>query len=690
MKEKIDSDDEENDYIVNNNKKLDKNALIINNRLSLSSDSLNEKEEKEEKEEKIEKIEKIEKNYNEEERLSLSDEYEVNGDNPQNKKDIKMGSKILCPSKKCYSNAIINVNPYFFEINSNCGEHKNKMDIIEFVNNSGGKEDKETCNFCNKTYKSLIENKNILYKCSCGINICDICKETSLKNHPKEHNMIDFKEKDCICCCNNKKKKFLSFCLNCKKNLCIICNENHKTHETINLRVIKIDEKILKEKLKEQKNKINKFNIIIDKWLKRVNEKIEEFKKKLQLHVQLNEIIINQYSSSKKFYQSFKNNQYINFDLDEFVLNILKFEHSINTQNEIIVKFLKKKMEKDIDLNKYKESELQNIVQKYSHKIDGIVYHICELKQKEFLIIDIYNKNNNYEELKTIKKLNDYNLAEMKHSKIENEKILSLSELNNGDLLLVQQKSIKIFEIENNGSLNEKQVIRIEDFMNIIQVIELTNGYLVSISQSYLNLYQDKNEIDDTDYLVFWKKNLMSEKYEIEKKLKRFRAIYLLEMNKYTFLVYCNNDQIFSYDSNTRISKEIGIVKTDFMKKFIKMAKVTEDDILLVYQERIMFLSITNKICKHLIAIYDDICYIPNSNNSLLASYSDKINKIYSLDIISWNINLKTVNSTNFYDNIHEDIINCIFRLSNGDIITCSYDKNIKIWKIITKPIISN
>ena len=162
----------------------------------------------------------------------------------------------------------------------------------------------------------------------------------------------------------------------------MICNENHKTHEIINLRDIKIDEKILKEKLKEQKNKINKFNKIIDKWLKRVKEEIEEYKKKLQLHVQLNEIIINQYSPSKKFYESIKNNQYINFDLDEFVPNVLKFEHSKKKQNEIIVKFLNEKMGNDIDLNKYKENELQNIEQKYSREIDGIVYHICELKQK--------------------------------------------------------------------------------------------------------------------------------------------------------------------------------------------------------------------------------------------------------------------------------------------------------------------
>ena len=116
------------------------------------------------------------------------------------------------------------------------------------------------------------------------------------------------------------------------------------------------------------------------------------------------------------------------------------------------------------------------------------------------------------------------------------------------------------------------------------------------------------------------------------------------------------------------------------------MVKVTEDDILLIYQEHIIFLSLKNKICKHLITIYDDLCYIPNSNNSLLASYSDRINRIYRLDIISWNINLKALNSKIFSDNIHEDIINYIFRLSNGDIITSSYDKNIKIWKIITKP----
>ena len=68
--------------------------------------------------------------------------------------------------------------------------------------------------------------------------------------------------------------------------------------------------------------------------------------------------------------------------------------------------------------------EPNNIENEYSWPVK----HICELKNEEFLIIDI--NNNNEEELYIYKKSEDYNFSEIYKSMVE-EEIINLSELRN-------------------------------------------------------------------------------------------------------------------------------------------------------------------------------------------------------------------------------------------------------------------
>ena len=146
--------------------------------------------------------------------------------------NLDMGSKILCPQENCFLNAIISINPFSYEIYSDCGKHKNKMDISNYVYNSGkSKEENEICSNCKKTYKYLLINKINLYKCSCGENICEKCKEKRKDSKKEEHILVDFKEKDYICLCNQERKKYINYCFECEKNLCIYCSDNHKNHE---------------------------------------------------------------------------------------------------------------------------------------------------------------------------------------------------------------------------------------------------------------------------------------------------------------------------------------------------------------------------------------------------------------------------------------------------------------------------
>ena len=94
-------------------------------------------------------------------------------------------------------------------------------------------------------------------------------------------------------------------------------------------------------------------------------QKVKEYKKKLELYAKINETIIEQYNPPNVCYQTVKNVQYLNFDFDEMVLNLIKYERNMKKQTEIIFNFLNEKMKEYINLNP-KEKEIQTIKQKYT------------------------------------------------------------------------------------------------------------------------------------------------------------------------------------------------------------------------------------------------------------------------------------------------------------------------------------
>ena len=146
-----------------------------------------------------------------------------------------------------------------------------KTKIINFAEKSGkSKEEKECCSNCNITYKDIKGKKNKLYKCYCGENICENCKENHLNEKDLEkHNMVEFQKKDYICGCKEGNQRYISYCLDCKKNLCFFCNKEHKKQKhkviifTESFQLGKEEQKEIKNKLKNQKEKIDKIKEII-------------------------------------------------------------------------------------------------------------------------------------------------------------------------------------------------------------------------------------------------------------------------------------------------------------------------------------------------------------------------------------------------------------------------------------------
>ena len=659
MKKNLDNDDDDVENIIHNDNKNEKDNLIINDDKNHSIDSSQE-----------------DNNSSLNQSLFNDDD----DDDDEEKKDIqiKIGSKIKCTDKKCFENSIISINPFSFEINSDCGRHIEKNNIFDFIKYSF-KEDKEICSFCNKTYGDLKNDNCNLYKCSCGKNVCENCKNDHLKEKSKEHFTIDFKERDYKCLCNNQNKKFIQFCVNCNRHLCQLCLEKHINHITIKLHESKkLNKEKLKEKLESQKSIIKHFNKIIDEWLNLVSKKINEYKKKLELYVKINENIIEEYNLSN--YKSIKNAHYLNFDFDDIVLNIIRAEYDIKKQTEIIFTYLNEAMKNYITSNQ-KGKEIQNFEEKYSLASLYKVNNICELKKKGFIVLD-FSKNDDEEEIKMIKKTKDYNFEEeMKYLSNEKEKILSMSELRNGNLLILQKTQFKILEIDDDGHPFTIQTKKADDTTNFIQMIELTNGYLISLSQIINNENNENNEMKD---MIFWKKNLINGEYDKYKSITKEKAIYLIERDKNSFLVYDDNGGICSYDSFTCKETKFGSITINWSRIFKKMFKVTENDILFIYQELIAFSNLISKSFNKKDIIYEDICYAPNSNNSFLATYIKNSNNVNGIDVISYNPLNKKITISYSQNNLHRKKINLLLVLSNDNLITCSEDE-IKIWKIVIK-----
>ena len=644
----------------------------------------NNLEKKDENKEENKKERKKDEENEGEEKEDEEEEEEINIDLDK----IKLGKKIICPEENCFANAIISIEPITFQVQSDCGKHARKMNILKFAEKSGiAKIENEICLECKTSIKELVEKEKILYKCYCGANICESCKKEHLKEKKLEkHNMVDFEQKDYICTCCKSLKKYLFFCFDCKKNLCIYCKKHHKEHQTKEFSELyklgKEEKKELKKKIKEQKENINKIKIILDNWYKKIERIINNYKKKLDLYWELNNIILNIYNIKSNYYEEIKNIENIRYDFDQYFQELLKTENDTKKQNDIIFKIIN---EKDISINKEQKDQIIEIENIDKQEFGGEVRKICELTKENLLVVNIRVKKNNEnittEELHIYKK-SDKNIFNEKHlvKPIEGGNIKSLSELKSGKLLIVQNNCFKIVDIT--LTKTEMNIIQDQDGIEtFIKIIELINGYLASIS--YIPNKQRN--------IILWKKNLFSNLYEKEVIVHPDKIPQsILEINKFSFLVYFKDGFVSLYNSKTNKERE-KMSKINNNNDVKNMIKINDNNVLMIYDQKLV---IYNLLLNESSKIYTSkfnllhLCKIPNTNN-ILTNYFDQksfgLGKLY-LDFFNQKIEMPQI----FNINIHDNNIICIKILSNGDLITGSMDKTFKIWKIKMKNNLNN
>ena len=232
---------------------------------------------------------------------------------------------------------------------------------------------------------------------------------------------------------------------------------------------------------------------------------------------------------------------------------------------------------------------------------------------------------------------------------------------------MLQKRNFKIFQITE--QTKEKKLIQIQSIENDFkQIIELTNGYLVSISLC------QKNKTN----VVFWEKNLINERYEFKKGKITTEILSLIEINKYKFIIFTYDYKIIFIESNTGIKKQLGEINVN-LNTFKKMLRIDDDRILFHFQNSLILIRISTFQFYKLNIDFCYLCSIYNNNNAFLASFSGKneYNGLYkvSCDLIKNKIYLNKCS-----ESLHNDNICYIFQLSNGAIITTTKEKDSKIW----------
>ena len=173
----------------------------------------------------------------------------------------------------------------------------------------------------NKLKKSKTELSDSLYSFPSNLSDLNISKEYNFQI--KQVNNIDnntsnitnetvqklyITEKD-ILCQKHLNFKYISYCFECKKNLCSKCEEEHMNHNKINLNSIKpndIEVNLFKKNIKKKEK--NLFDLIenIQNWKQELDKGINILIKIMQNIFNLKEFIINNYDLKK-------NNQNYNY-----------------------------------------------------------------------------------------------------------------------------------------------------------------------------------------------------------------------------------------------------------------------------------------------------------------------------------------------------------------------------------------
>ena len=216
------------------------------------------------------------------------------------------------------------------------------------------------CGQCNINNKGNSHNYEF-YKClNCNYNLCILCKS----KHNINHNIIKYDDINYICPKHND--TYSKYCEKCKINICFSCENEHNNHKTIYLSDIRPDlEKTRNELIKNKKE----FEIL-NKQIKSIITNFNDLIRMINIYIDINTEIINNYNNRNRNYNLFQNINEItnNNKIYDIIKNINEEDNIKNKINKIIDlhniikdnKISMKNENKKIENKKNKNKKIEN------------------------------------------------------------------------------------------------------------------------------------------------------------------------------------------------------------------------------------------------------------------------------------------------------------------------------------------
>ena len=421
-----------------------------------------------------------------------NDELNHKNNQHQNEINIKNIYKSINNNKKI-NNESIKRRGSIGKISSNISNNINYSSTrrLSFKNNSiiRIKENKEILNNENKENKDNKENK-----------------ENKNINSEQKINIKKFPIYLMDTYCFMHDEIFNSYCHNCHKNICHICQiKEHENHYIENFNELFLSEEELSKKkleisiVKENLLKINDYFIAL---IEAIKCKFEKLYKSKQKEIEIKEKIINDYETIKYNYNCIKNIKNLNINnkqsfknstnnIDWFNRLNLIFEYLnnslISTNNDIFKKinYLNNISNNNIKIINFGNEKIKNIIKLYNDD-----FCISNTKGE----LKIFNYDNFKEKLK-IKLFN------------EGEGINNMIKIGNGFIGCCGYEKIKFIQLNlYNDSYSINKIFE-EKYNNFFSLIEFNNNCFISSgSNKKLQLWINeknilKNNIDLNDIL---------------------------------------------------------------------------------------------------------------------------------------------------------------------------------------------
>ena len=479
-------------------------------------------------------------------------------------------------------------------------------------------------------------------------------------------------------------QKYNSYCKTCLQDICEVCLNFHNSHNIINYNDLIIND------LETINNNINCYEKIINYINEFRGKLIEKINKMSQIFENQNKFIIHFLKTNKEIYEK----QLIKKELNYSIIQNLK--QNINFPN------IENKLE-----------EIKNIIEKINTEINNL-YNINILKPEKSL----YSQN--------------IELIKIKSKITNNDSIKCVLVLEDGRIATgSKDKTIKIFNIEQNSNLDFSSFKEINASNHVWHMAQFKNGNLIcgedfGIMELFdLNNYNliYKYENVSTNLTAIWNILILSKSQNILSCCRQGLKIWE-STNKYNLIKQLD---ISIIPNNTVMQNQgTNVMESIFELPNNKIASTSDDSILRFwdidtyqiissidnigccsrtgfalinlnslaianrYEKKVTVINIINYEISNIFLFNNDtVCLLYLRDENLLLVGEQNINDISIIDFNKnryedyFHFKNKEIEFNWMIHNVKG--VNAIVRMKNGDFITVTYDKLTELWRFCKK-----